>query len=213
MLIFGHTGITLGVALVLQNSTFTKGYLLSSEKDKAVEVYQRSPKIVSDRKHISRAFRFSSTLENHIDLRLLLIGSLLPDIIDKPVGQFFFADIFSNGRIFCHTLLFLIAITLAGLYVYQSHAKTWLLVLSFGAFIHLLLDQMWLYPQTLLWPAYGFAFQKIGLQHWMQDILYKLHTDPSLYVPEFLGLAILIWFAVTLLHRKSVHAFIKSGNV
>ena len=35
MLIFGHTGITLGVALVLQNSTFTKGYLLSSEKNKA----------------------------------------------------------------------------------------------------------------------------------------------------------------------------------
>jgi len=93
------------------------------------------------------------------------LGSLLPDIIDKPVGQFFFRDTFSNGRIFCHTLLFLILITLAGLCLYRSRGKTWLLGFSFGTFMHLIQDQMWLEPRTFLWPLYGFAFEKIDLTH------------------------------------------------
>ncbi|MFC2010661.1 metal-dependent hydrolase [Chloroflexota bacterium] len=50
---------------------------------------------------------------------------------------------------FTHTLLFFILITLSGLWLYKWRSQTWLLVLSFGVFTHLLLDQMWSSPSTL----------------------------------------------------------------
>jgi len=190
MLIFGHAGITLGAAVFL-NGALTKSYSLCAG---------------------GRA-SWLAALGNRIDIRLLLLGSLLPDIIDKPIGQFFFRDTFSSGRIFCHTLLFLLLITFAGLYLYRSYGKTWSLVLCFGTFTHLIFDQMWLKPRTLLWPLYGFAFEKIDLPYSTQNIPYALYTDPSVYVPEIVGVAILIWFVVRQVRRSKVYSFIRNGQV
>jgi membrane-bound metal-dependent hydrolase YbcI (DUF457 family) len=197
MLIFGHAGITLGAAL-LGNTALGKG----------------SPKAEPSQNALSggRASWFTS-LMNHVDVRLLLVGSLFPDIIDKPVGQFFFRDIFSNGRIFSHTLLFVLFITLFAIYLYRSREKTWLLVLSFGTFTHLICDQMWLTPQTLLWPLYGFAFERLDLTFWTQNIFYALFSAPGVYIPELLGLMILGWFGLTLVRRRKLGRFIKSGQV
>jgi hypothetical protein len=36
------------------------------------------------------------------DIRLLILGSLLPDLIDKPLGHIILPE--NNGRIFAHTL-------------------------------------------------------------------------------------------------------------
>nr|WP_292468287.1 metal-dependent hydrolase [Methanolobus sp.] len=46
-------------------------------------------------------------IKPHIKYRYVAFGSLLPDIIDKPIGRFLFADSIANGRIFAHTLVFL----------------------------------------------------------------------------------------------------------
>lgn len=182
MLIFGHTGITLGAAVLL-DGILTKRYSLSSEEKKLRECDEHSAGTVptQDCSSGSRASWFIS-LANHIDIRLLLIGSLLPDIIDKPTGHLFFKDTFSNGRIFSHTLLFFIVITLFAFYLYRSHGKRWLLTLSFGIFAHLMQDQMWLEPQTLLWPLHGFAFERIDLTNWIPGIIHALLTNPrSIY--------------------------------
>ena len=48
--------------------------------------------------------RFSES----IDYRLVLLGSMLPDIIDKPLGGFIFKDALGSGRIYAHTLIFLL---------------------------------------------------------------------------------------------------------
>jgi membrane-bound metal-dependent hydrolase YbcI (DUF457 family) len=213
MLILGHTGITLGAAVML-NSALSKSYPLTTKQNKAKEYLQTSSELVPAQNCTSDSIAsWLAYLANSIDIRLLLISSLLPDIIDKPVGQFFFRDTFSNGRIFCHTLLFLILITLAGLCLYRRRGKTWLQVFSFGTFMHLVQDQMWLYPQTLLWPGYGFAFEKLDLTYWAQNILYALRTDPGVYVPELIGAAILIWFVLALAHRRKVRTFIRNGQV
>jgi len=212
MLIFGHAGITLGAAVLL-NDAFSRSHSLPTSETKVKEHLQTSSECVPTQKCTpgSRASWLTS-LANHIDIRLLLLGSLLPDIIDKPVGQFFFRKTFSNGRIFCHTLLFLTLITLTGFYLYQNRSKTWLLVLSFGTGMHLVQDQMWLYRQTLLWPGYGFAFEKLDLTHWAQGILYVLRTEPDVYVPELIGAAILIWFVLALVRRRKVRTFIRNGQ-
>ena len=212
MLVFGHTGITLGAAVLLKG-ILARSYSLRTRESEVREHSTSSPQMLPAQNYPSggRASGLNS-VGNWIDIRFLLIGSLLPDIIDKPVGQFFFRDSLSNGRTFCHTLLFLALITFAGLYFYRSHRKTSMLAFAFGTFIHLICDQMWLTPQTLLWPLYGITFPKVDLTHWIQNIFYALHTDPGVYVYELVGVAILIWFVVALVRRKMVGAFIRSGK-
>jgi membrane-bound metal-dependent hydrolase YbcI (DUF457 family) len=216
MLIFGHTGITLGAAVLL-NGAFAKSHPI--EEGEVKESPSPSPShqgrgiTAQSRSPVGASWLIS--LADRIDVRLLLIGSLLPDILDKPIGHFFFKETFSNGRIFGHTLLFLILITLAGFYLYRSRARGWLLVLSFGTFTHLILDQMWLNPRTLLWPAYGFTFAKCDITNWIwiQNMLYALLTNPMVYIPELVGAAVFIWFAWIVICRKKVHAFIGKGSL
>lgn len=213
MLLFGHTGITLGAAVLLTN-TLARSYPVQPRVNKVMECPESTSKMHSAQSDPSpgRA-RWFTSLGNHIDIRLLFVGSLLPDIIDKPVGTLLFRDSLSNGRVFCHTLAFLLLITLVGLYLHRNHGKTWMLTLSFGTFTHLLCDRMWLELRTLLWPLYGFAFEKIILTHWLQDTLRALHTDPAVYVPEMVGAAILVWFAVVVAGRRKVSVFIKYGQM
>lgn len=154
-----------------------------------------------------------AALGGWMDFRLLLVGSMLPDIIDKPIGQVIFREMFSNGRIFAHTLLFLIVVTLLGLYLYRSRGRLWLFVLAFGSAIHLILDQMWLTPRTLLWPIYGWGFEKLDLSNWWANIWDALLTQPYVFVPEIIGALILAGFMLTLMSRKRVYALIRNGQI
>ena len=219
MLVLAHTGITLGAAVIL-NQAFSKRALNSQrpivQSQQKLEV--NNPRLVAKTTNsrlttADSELTWFTSLGNRIDIRILFAGSLLPDIIDKPLGMFFLRDIFSNGRIFAHTLLFLAIITFVGVYLHRSRGQLWLLILSFGTFIHLILDQMWLTPQTLLLPVYGLTLPKCELTYWFQNILYALHTDPVVYVPELVGVVILIWFALVIVRRKKVYAFLKDGQV
>ncbi len=213
MLIFGHSGITLGIAVLL-NSSVNRVSTPTVRGNKLGKRYKHSAEALTTQGCPSRIRPLSFTsLGTRLDLRLLLIGSLLPDVIDKHLGQFFFRETFNNGRIFCHTLLFLILITLVGYYLYRNYRKTWLCVLSFGTFVHLVLDQMWLAPKTLLWPVYGLAFERITLEDWIGNILHALLTNPEVYIPETIGIIILATFMMMLVRRKKVFPFIGSGRV
>lgn len=174
----------LGVAVLLAGAPFGK-HLPKRVRNEAAGPSGLFAEMVQGSGNIpGQKVSWLDSLAKHVDIRFLLIGSLLPDIVDKPVGLLLFRETFSNGRIFCHTLLFLGLLSLAGIYFYRRGGKTWLLALSFGTFTHLILDQMWRSPRTLLWPVYGFAFEKIDLTGWMSNIFYALLTDPAVYVPE-----------------------------
>ena len=80
--------------------------------------------------------------------------------------------------------------------------------------LHLILDQMWLEHQTLLWPLYGWSFAKVDAVDffgWLPIMLYHLTTNAAVYVPEIIGFTILVWFAARLIQKKQVYAFIRSG--
>ena len=213
MLLLGHIGITLGTAVLLNGVCTKAGILPNRAKESEVqyEISAEAPPVPDSpgRSKLS----WLDSLASYVDIRILIIGSVLPDIIDKPVGQLLLADTYSSGRIFCHTLLFAVLITLVGLYLKKRWNKNWLLVLSFGSFMHLILDQMWASPITLLWPAYGLVFESEDLTYWMENILHSLITDPGMFIPELIGAAILAWFAVILIRRKKVLAFLKYGHI
>ena len=88
-----------------------------------------------------------------------------------------------------------------------------MLSLAAGTFAHLLLDAMWQTPSTLLWPFLGFTFKTVELENWARNIFQALFSDPAIYVPEIIGLAVLLWFGVGVIKRKKVGVFIKYGKV
>ena len=207
MLLLGHIGITLGAAALLTDTLLRNGRLSQTTKNKDV-------KSSLHRSGLSPNCEASwlTYLENHIDIRLLLIGSLLPDIIDKPIGHLLFREMFNNGRIFPHTLLFLILVTISGIYLYKCHKKTWLIAFSFGTLAHLVFDQMWHAPRTLFWPLMGLTFERIDISDLVPNIIHALLTDPAVYLPELLGAVILVWFAWLLFRKRKIRRFIKYGQ-
>jgi hypothetical protein len=213
MFIFAHAGITLGAAVLLNGALCRNRIPNTRVNGLKARPEPLSVKPSSNNHHDGITMSWFASLSNRIDIRLLLIGSLLPDIIDKPIGQFFFLNTFSNGRIFSHTLLFLVLISMGGLYLYWRRNKTWLLVLSFGTFTHLVLDLMWLTPRTLLWPLYGFSFERIYLGNWIQDMLHRLLNQPIVVIPELAGAIIIFSFLWVLVRRGGLCAFVRTGQV
>ncbi len=214
MFLFGHVGITLAAGLLARDMVIKK--LVPEVGDRGTETFSPSLSHMSHKEDDYTNNRISSLalLRNRFDYRILLVGSLLPDLIDKPIGGVFFYSTFQNGRIFAHTLCFNILLAALGIYVLKRWRNTWLFILSFGSIIHLILDQMWLSPQTLLWPAYGWSFAKLDSTNffgWLSQMFYTITTEPSVYVPEIIGLGLLVWFTARLIKEKEVYAFIRNG--
>src|SRR4030042_1013686 len=105
MLAFGHTGITLGTAVLLAGLTTTSRFS-RNRKARVDTLRSPSPQAAETNYSETRKVSWVESVADHVDLRLLLVGFMLPDIIDKPVGQLLFRETFSSGRIFSHTLIF-----------------------------------------------------------------------------------------------------------
>jgi len=193
MLVLAHSGITLGAAVLISGAV--------------------AAKLPAPASPLKRLSSWLTQMAKRIDIRLLFIGALLPDIIDKPLGQLILRGSISNGRIFAHTLLFFIIIALAGLYIYRKRQKLWLLVIAFGVLVHLALDAIWEVPETLLWPLYGLAFPREDLTEWLPETLSTLIKNPAVFIPELIGAVIVIAFICFLIRRKKMLAFIKCGQI
>lgn len=148
MLLFGHIGITLGIAWLIE-----------------------------------------SKLKAKMDYKLILIGSLLPDIIDKPVGMILLP--LNNGRVFGHTLLFILILLLIGLKYRKS------LFLSFASFLHLIEDEIWNELETFFWPLLGDfpAKEHEEFYEYVERIISEYTPSLShVFISEVIGLAIILAF-------------------
>jgi hypothetical protein len=81
------------------------------------------------------------------DYRLVVVGALLPDLIDAPFG----------GARLAHTLVFAVAVlTLVMLGTRgRRHVRRSLLAVPIGIFAHLVADAMWARTETFWYPAFG----------------------------------------------------------
>ena len=191
MLLFGHIGIALGAV------ELASGIVKRTTKNPGLV----EADVLSNSTGDNNATKNSSTvspswlniLAKPKDWPFLVIGSILPDIIDKPVGLILFRDTFQNGRIFSHTILFLLIITVIGFFLYRRYGITGGIALSLGTLMHLILDQMWLFSNNLLWPLFGWSFEKTITENWFNDIFDALLHDPSIYIPEIIGVVIIIY--------------------
>ena len=122
----------------------------------------------------------------------LIIGSLLPDIIDKPILLLGLG----NGRFFSHNLLFII---ISFLLVFLISKRN--LEISFpfliGLAIHLILDLPYV-PLFYPFITYNFKTVEEPLKYWFN----ALFTNPIVLTTEIIGFAILIFI---LIHNKLYH--------
>ncbi len=140
-----------------------------------------------------------------VDFRLVLLGSILPDLIDKPLGAILHLD----ARLWAHSLLFLGGILVLSLWP-TLRGLRWV---GFGDAVHLLVDLMWYQPTVALWPLLGFAFpageQSFG--NYLQIFL----TDPYVQFGEITGAIFLLW-TVWACHLDSwpvLRQFLKDGRL
>ncbi len=154
--------------------------------------------------------------EFRVDYRLLLVGALLPDLIDKPLSLVLGVA----GRNLAHTLLFTLVLIFFFLIlrsrpIRRSRETLWvasLLAFAIGSGTHLLLDRMWALPEILLWPFLGLAFP---LDPFNLFTFLEGYGDPYVLLGDVLGAVSLLYIAWRhRLYRKDrFRLFLRTGRL
>ncbi len=194
MLFFAHLGITLGTALGINQLILLKQKSGSGKSPGAESEIHNG--VGHARLNTVSGMRPSDTIA-------CSVGALLSDIIDKPVGHYFFGDTFGyNGRIFSHTLLFALFILGLAFLIFKTKKRIWGFYLSFGVFMHLVLDYMWQTPATLFWPIFGWGFPKTIEYDWWGRIISALLHNPFDFIPEICGLLVTLGVFMVIFRRS-----------
>lgn len=137
--------------------------------------------------------------DDRMDLRFLVLGALLPDIIDTPIGLIGFEQ-FGSVRLFTHGLILAALVMVAVVLATRRGRprKTWM-PLAIGLLFHVLLDALWLDPETLWWPLLGWDFSPAGpatATAYLEDVL----LDWKVWLAEVIGVIYLayLWAAAGL---------------
>jgi hypothetical protein len=124
----------------------------------------------------------------------LLLGTLLPDLIDKPLYYLHLSRVVSCTRTFGHTGL-LLALVLGLAYLRRSKA---LLALGLGMATHVALDCLLDFLTSdsrsaliaFAWPLLDLHFATVDMS--VLDHLRRLFTLPVM-VSELIGLGLILW--------------------
>jgi membrane-bound metal-dependent hydrolase YbcI (DUF457 family) len=81
------------------------------------------------------------------DYRMVVVGALLPDLVDAPFG----------GARLAHTLLGAVVVLTVVMLATRGrrHVRRSLLAVPIGMFAHLVADGMWARTETFWWPFLG----------------------------------------------------------
>lgn len=140
-----------------------------------------------------------------IDYRLAALGSLVPDLIDKPLARLNFPGYETYqtaSHSYGHTLLLPLCIIIVGLLLARK-SRLWMLVMGIGCLTHPLVDPVNTYPETLFWPLLGTDFPYAN-QEWRRYAQFPI--DAAL-VTIF---AVAVWRSEW--WRQRAIAFIKRGE-
>jgi hypothetical protein len=146
-----------------------------------------------------------------IDYRGAALAAMLPDLVDKPLSLTVFSSSgTSQGP--AHTLLGQALLTL-----FIARLRQRWLPYAFISNSHLIADQMWKYPRTLLFPLCGQldSWKFMGTPKAMITAYAEIAVRPSIVAVEVVGLALLAWVIHhgQLHRRKKLKRLLLSGKV
>lgn len=150
-----------------------------------------------------------------VDVRFLMLGAILPDLIDLPVGTLILAGRYSTGELWFHSLLAATAYMAGVLLVTRRgrRRRAWM-ALGVGWLFHLLLDGMWADQVVFLWPFFGLDIPPGAAPYW--ELAWGRATqDPWRWATETIGLAYLVWLwtALGLSDSARRRAMLETGRL
>lgn len=152
--------------------------------------------------------------DDRMDLRMLVLGALLPDLIDTPIGLTFY-DSLGGVRLATHGLVLASLVMVAVVFSTRRGRprKLWM-PLAIGLLLHLLLDAMWLDPETLWWPLLGWDFTPADPAT-AAEYVREIGGDWRTWLSEAAGLAYLVylWRAARMSDPAQRRRFIATGRV
>lgn len=116
-----------------------------------------------------------------IDFRLVIVGALLPDVVDGPLG----GARALHSLVTCAVLLLGVMVATRG----RRRLRRQLLAVPIGALLHLVLDGMWTDPRVFWWPVLGWSFRGRSLPS-------LDHPVALIIAEELAGAAALVWCIV-----------------
>lgn len=111
---------------------------------------------------------------------LCIAGALLPDLLDKPL-MLLVPGIFGSTRTLGHSLLFVTALVLAAILLWDRYRALHGIVFALSVLFHQLTDLMWTLPVTWFFPIHGmFPFTTVSGNAWLFLVLEL--TNPAEWV-------------------------------
>lgn len=150
-----------------------------------------------------------------VDVRFLLVGAVLPDLIDLPIGTLVLVDRFSTGELWMHSLLApTVYMTVVLLATRRGRRRRAWMAVGVGWLFHLLLDGMWINQEVFLWPFFGLDIPAGEAPYWSLAWERAL-SDPWRWVKELAGLSYLVWlwFALGLSNKERRQKVIENGRL
>ena len=186
MLLAGHIGMTLAAA-------------------------KYAPRIVRE---VNRRFNPSRRIHTstqrwteRLDDRALIVGSMLPDIVDKPLALFLAPALVGHSlRNYGHTLVFAVLVLAVALALAALMKRHWPLTLALASAGHLVLDLMWFSHRILFWPFTTSDFSPRNIHEWGP------HPDVIYFGAEILGLIVILWIGLRLIATRNVRQWLLTGD-
>jgi hypothetical protein len=155
--------------------------------------------------HIATATLVCYGADRKVDLRLVVLFTLLADIIDKPLGLIVFRESINNGRVWFHSLLVNLALSVVILVWRRST------VLVLALWLHQACDRMWMRPWVALWPFTGvFGYRARPFSDWIYGLL-----SPYNVISDVIGLVVLLFLAwrYELFRADRLAALFRNGHL
>lgn len=128
-----------------------------------------------------------------VDMRFLVLGAVLPDLIDLPIGSLFLAGRYSTGELWAHSLLipsvYMAVVLLA---TRRGRRRRAFMAVGIGWLFHLLLDGMWVSQHVFLWPFFGWELPPGAAPFWPLAWERAL-SDPWRWITEVVGAVYIVW--------------------
>ncbi|HEX6145379.1 MAG TPA: metal-dependent hydrolase [Acidimicrobiia bacterium] len=150
-----------------------------------------------------------------VDVRFLLTGAVLPDVVDLTLGTMVLAGTYSSGELWLHTLLApTVYATGVLLLTRRGRRRRAYMALGVGWLLHILLDGLWTDPEVLFWPFFGWEFPAGEAPFWPLAWQRAL-ADPWRWATELVGLGYLVWLwlAAGLTGKGRRDALVRTGRI
>lgn len=148
---------------------------------------------------------------SRIDYRWILVGAILPDLIDGLLSVAVYDG--GSGRGVAHSIAAVVVVAVGVLLFTRGTTRLSLFGLAVGWLLHLVADGMWQSPETFLWPAFGPNFSETPVEPYGWDLFAHPLDHLSTWGAEVLGIVALAYLgaAFELNDPKRRARFLRDG--